>query len=141
MVRQPKSLAEAKEIFREEQRKVFTSLSALAGSRWLMAILAALVITFGCHLLYAPNRLPGVEWLQWQNIGLPPSVDFGFAGEQFEQAREAAQRNDVAGHVQAALAAHPERYALINIIVFAMAAILLAINMWIMTSRRRYTRG
>lgn len=140
-MRQPKSLSEAKQMFSAEKARVASSISVIAGSRWLMAILAALVVTFGCHLLYAPNRLPGIEWLHWQSIGLPPSVDFGFAGEQFEQAREAAQRNDVAGHVQAALAEHPERYVLINSIVFVVAGVLLAINMWIMTKRRRYTRG
>ena len=140
-MRQPKSLSDAKQVFRDETRKLGSSISAVAGSRWLLGILAALVVTFGCHLLFAPNRLPGVEWLQWQNIGLPPSVDFGFAGEQANQAVEAAQRNEVAAHAQAALAEHPERYALINSIVFALSAILLAANMWIMTKRRRYTRG
>jgi hypothetical protein len=54
MMRQPQSLAEAKEIFREEKSKVTSSLSAIAGSRWLMAILATLVIAFGTHLAYAP---------------------------------------------------------------------------------------
>ena len=60
MVRQPKNLAEAKEIFREEKTKVTSSVSAIAGSRWLLAILATFVIAFGTHLAYAPSRLPTV---------------------------------------------------------------------------------
>ena len=78
MVRQPTNLAEAKEIFREEKAKVTTSLSAIAGSRWLMAILATLVIAFGTHLAYAPARLPTVGGVSLAAIGLPSNVDFGF---------------------------------------------------------------
>jgi hypothetical protein len=140
-MRQPKSISDARQIFHEEKNKVLTSISVLAGSRWLMAILAALTLTFGSHLIYAPDRLPGIEWLHWQNIGLPPSVDFGFAGEQWREAQAAAQRNDVAGRVQEALAQHQDRYVWINAIAFTAAFALLAVNMWIMTKRRRYTRG
>jgi hypothetical protein len=141
MVRQPKDLAEAKQIFREEKAKLFSSLSAVAGSRWLMAILASLAVTFGVHLIYAPTRPPSLEWLRWENIGLPPSVDFGFAGEQWNEMREAAKANDVAGQVQATLAEDPVRYLWFNAAVFAVALILLFANMWIMTKRRRLTRG
>jgi hypothetical protein len=141
MVRQPKSLAEAKEIFREEKNRVTASLSAIAGSRWLLAILATLVIAFGTHLAYAPARLPPVGGLSLAATGLPPSVDFGFAGEQAAQAVDAAQRQDVAGRVQGFMAENAERIPLFNAIGFGVALVLLLGNMWIMTKRRRFTRG
>src|SRR5690606_1691329 len=100
MVRQPKSLAEAKQIFQEERTKVRSSLSAIAGSRWLTAILAALAIAFGAHLVYAPARLPPLGGFSLAAVGLPPSVDFGFAGEQAQQAAEAARNQDVRGRVE-----------------------------------------
>ena len=141
MVRQPKNLKEAKQIFQEERAKVRSSLSAIAGSRWLTAILATLVIAFGTHLLYAPARLPTVGGLSLTMAGLPPSVDFGFAGEQAKQAAEAARTQDVGGRVQEFTAANSEHIPLINQIGFGAALALLLGNMWIMTSRRRFSRG
>lgn len=141
MVRTPKSLDEAKQIAREEAGKIATSLSTIAGSRWLMAILATLALTFGSHVIYAPDRLPVLNWLNWGAVGLPPSVDFGFAGAQWQEMQAAAQRNDVAGHVQETLAANADQYATINLVAFSIALALLLANMWLMTRRRAYTRG
>lgn len=141
MVRTPKNLAEAKEIFREERTKVRSSLSAIAGSRWLTAILATLAIAFGTHLLYAPARLPTVGGLSASMAGLPPSLDFGFAGEQAQQAAEAARNQDVGGRVQEFVAANSERIPLFNAVGFGAALVLLLGNMALMTSRRRVTRG
>lgn len=141
MVRQPKNLAEAKEIFREEKTKVTTSLSAIAGSRWLLAILATLVLAFGTHLAYAPARLPTVGGLSLAASGLPPSVDFGFAGEQAQAARDAAIREDTAGRANQFFAANADKIPLFNAIGFSVALLLLLGNMWIMTKRRRSTRG
>jgi hypothetical protein len=137
----PRSIEDAKQVFRRERAKVAGSISALAGSRWLLAIAAALTLTFGSHLVYAPNRLPAMEWLHWQNVGLPPSVDFGLAGEQWDEMRAAAERQDVATRAKQALAENQERYVWINAIAFAAALALLSVNLWIMTKRRRYTRG
>jgi hypothetical protein len=141
MVRQPKNLAEAKQIVKEERLKLTSSLSAIAGSRWLLAILATFVLAFGTHLAYAPNRLPPVAGLSVAQFGLPTGLDFGFVGEQAKQAAEAAQREDLRGRTQDALAANPERIPQINAIGFGLALVLLAINMTIMTKRRRVTRG
>ncbi|MGH6950507.1 MAG: hypothetical protein ACREH4_06525 [Vitreimonas sp.] len=141
MARQPKSLDDAKQIFREERAKVAAALSAIAGSRWLLAIAAALALTFGVHLVYAPDRLPAMEWLHWQNVGLPPSVDFGLAGEQWDEMRAAAERQDVAARAHEALAANPHYYLAINVLVFSAALALLVLNLWLMTKRRRFTRG
>lgn len=140
-MRQPKSLDDAKQMFREERTKVAASLGLIAGSRWLLAIAAALTLTFGSHLVYAPNRLPAMEWLHWQNVGLPPSVDFGLAGEQWDEMRAAAGRHDVAARAQDALAAHQDRNVLINALAFLAALLLLLGNLWLMTKRRSYTRG
>jgi hypothetical protein len=141
MVRQPRSLAEAKQTFRDERRKVVSSLAAIAGSRWLMAILAAFVLAFGTHLAYAPTRLPPVGGLSLAATGLPPSVDFGFAGEQAKAAAEAAARQDVSGRVRELLDANAARIPLLNAMGFGLCLLLLAGNMWIMTKRRRFSRG
>jgi hypothetical protein len=141
MVRQPRNLAEAKEIFREERTKVTGSLSAIAGSRWLLAILATLVIAFGTHLAYAPARLPAVGGLSIAATGLPPSVDFGFAGEQAKAAAEAAERQGARERTAEFIAANEARAPLFNMIGFGLALVLLLGNMWIMTKRRRVSRG
>lgn len=141
MVRQPKNLAEAKQIIKEERIKVTSSISAIAGSRWLLAILATFALAFGTHLLYAPARLPPVSGLSIAQVGLPTGLDFGVVGEQAKQAAEAAQRQDVSGQVQGLVDANPERVPLINAIGFGLALVLLAINLTIMTKRRRTTRG
>ena len=141
MVRQPKNLAEAKQIIKEERIKVTSSISAIAGSRWLLAVLATFALAFGTHLAYAPSRLPPVAGLSAAAFGLPPGLDFGFVGEQAKQAAEAAEREDIRGRAAEALAANPERIPQINMIGFGLALVLLLINMTIMTMRRRTTRG
>ncbi|MFN3462960.1 MAG: hypothetical protein ACK4X1_02695 [Terricaulis sp.] len=140
-MRQPKTLAEAKEIFREEKAKVTGSLSAIAGSRWLMAILATLVIAFGTHLLYAPARLPAVGGVSLAAVGLPPTVDFGFAGDQAKQAAEAARNSEARTRAQEFVAANQERIPIFNAVMFGLSLLLLLGNMWIMTKRRPYSRG
>lgn len=140
-MRRPTSLKDAKAILQEERAKISSSLSALAGSRWLMAILATLVIAFGTHLVYAPQRLPPVGGLSLAAVGLPPSVDFGFAGEQAKAARDAAMRQDAAGRVRELAAGNTEKIPLFNAVGFGLALALLLGNMWVMTKRRRYTRG
>lgn len=137
----PKNLDEAKAIFRAERTKVTTSISAVAGSRWLMAILATLALAFGTHLIYAPSRLPPVGGVSVAAVGLPPSVDFGFAGEQAKAAQEAALRERAAERAQELVAANAERAPLLNAIGFGAALVLLLVNMTIMTKRRRFTRG
>jgi hypothetical protein len=141
MARQPQNLAEAKEIFREEKAKVASSLSAIAGSRWLMAILATLVIAFGTHLAYAPARLPTVGGVSLAAIGLPSNVDFGFAGDQAKQAAEAAANSEARTRAQEFVAANEDKIPLINAVAFGAALLLLLGNMWIMTKRRPYSRG
>ena len=141
MVRQPQSLAEAKQIFREEKAKVTSSLSAIAGSRWLMAILATLVIAFGTHLAYAPARLPAVGGVSLAAIGLPPNIDFGLAGDQAKQAAEAAANSEARTRAQEFAAANADKIPIFNAVAFGVALLLLLGNMWIMTKRRPYSRG
>jgi hypothetical protein len=137
----PKNLDEAKAIFRAERTKVTSSISAIAGSRWLLAILATVVLAFGTHLIYAPSRLPPVGGVSVAAVGLPPNVDFGFAGEQAKAAQEAALREGAAERAQQLIAANSERAPLFNAIGFGVALVLLLVNMTIMTKRRRFTRG
>jgi hypothetical protein len=141
MVRQPANLAEAKQIFPEDKAKITSSLSAIAGSRWLLAILATLVIAFGTHLAYAPARLPAVGGVSLAAVGLPPNVDFGYAGEQAAAARDPAIREDGQTRAQEIIAANADKIPIINAVGFGLALVLLIGNMWIMTKRRRVSRG
>jgi hypothetical protein len=141
MVRQPKNLAEAKQLVREERIKITSSISVIAGSRWLLAILATFVIAFGTHLAYAPSRLPPVGGLSLAASGLPPNVDFGLAGDQAKQAIEAAERSEAQSRAQQFFTENAERMPLFNAIGFGVALVLLLINMTIMTRRRRFSRG
>ncbi|QGZ93950.1 hypothetical protein [Terricaulis silvestris] len=141
MVRQPKNLAEAKQIVREERIKITSSLSALAGSRWLLAILATFVVAFGTHLAYAPTRLPTVGGLSIAQTGLPTGIDFGFAGDQAKQAIEAAEQSEARTRAQQFFDENAERMPLFNAIGFGVALVLLFGNLWIMTKRRRFSRG
>ena len=141
MVRQPKDLAEAKAIFWEEKAKVTGSISAVAGSRWLMAILATLVIAFGTHLAFAPARLPAVGGVSLAAVGLPPSVDFGFAGDQAKQAAEAAANSQARTRAEEFVAANAERIPIFNAVAFGLSLLLLLGNMFSMTKRRPYSRG
>lgn len=137
----PHSLNEAKARIHEEKVKVTSSLSAIAGSRWLMAILTALALAFGLHALYAPARLPSIGGLSLAQVGLPPNIDFGVVGEQAKQAQEAADRQDVGGHVTGLINQYAPLIPSINYAGFALTLALLFGNMWIMTKRRRFTRG
>ena len=137
----PKTLDEAKAAFRAEKTKVTTSLSALIGSRWLLAIAATFALAFATHLVYAPARLPPVGGLSLASAGLPPNVDFGAAGEQAAKAREAALRQGAPNRIQAAIDDNRERVPLFNAIGLGLALVILGINLTVMTNRRRVTKG
>jgi hypothetical protein len=137
----PKSLEEAKAVFRVEKAKVTSSLSALAGSRWLMAILATFVIAFGANVIYSPSQLPAVGGVSLTAIGLPPNLDFGVAGEQAAQAHDAAVREGAQAEAASFIDANPQLIPILNWAGFGATFALLVGNMWIMTKRRRYTRG
>jgi hypothetical protein len=139
-MRTPKSLSDAKAIVHEEKLKLTTGLSTVIGSRWLLAILATFVMAFAVHLAYAPERLPNVGGLSLAQAGLPP-LDFGFVGEQAAQARDAALREGAPSEVQAFLTEHAAQIPLFNAVGLGLCALLLLINMTVMTKRRRYTRG
>ena len=137
----PRTLKPAKAALTAEQSTIGASLSAIIGSRWLLAILATFAIAFGTHLAYAPNRLPPVAGLSAAQLGLPEAVDFGLLGEQAAKAGQAAERQGAASRVQAFIEENRERAPLINMIGFALTLVLLGVNMTVMTMRRRRTRG
>lgn len=145
MVRTPKDLDEAKQIFREEKGKLTSALSAIAGSRWLLAILATFTLAFGSHALYARDRLPTLEGFSLAAAGLPPSLDWGFAGEQARAAQQQAREEDVRGQLREEIALrqqeNPDTIFRLNVIGFGLGLVLLLANMTIMTRRRRVTRG
>lgn len=137
MARQPTSLEDAKRIVRDERAKLRAALSALAGSRWLTAILATFVIAFGANVLYSPDRLPDVGGLSVAAIGLPPSLDFGYAGEIAGQARAAAQAHGAPSRVDSFLAANRAFVPALNSLGLGVSVLLLLGNMALMTTRRR----
>lgn len=138
---QPQTLQEAKTAVRLEVGRVKRSLSDIAGSRWLLAILATLAIAFAAHLAYAPERLPTIGGLSIAQSGLPPSVNFGYAGEKAAEARQAAQNEELGGRAKTWAESNAERIWMINAIGLGLALVLLAINLTIMTKRRWYTKG
>lgn len=140
-MRTPHSLSEAKQVLHEEEVKVTSSLSAIAGSRWLMAILATLTLTFGLHSIYAPARPLAIGGLSLTEFGLPPRLDFGKAGELAKSMHDAAVRQHVGAHVNAIVNQHADYIPYINYAGFALAFVLLLVNMTIMTKRRHFTRG
>lgn len=140
-MRQPTSLEDAKAIFREEKAKITGSLSALAGSRWLTAILATLVIAFGVNLIYSPTQLPTFASISVASVGLPQGLDFGVAAEQAAQIREAAREQELAQRGLSWAEANPDKIPLVNAIGAGGALLFLLGNMWVMTKRRRVSRG
>lgn len=139
-MRTPRNLVDAKAIYREEKAKFTGSLNALIGSRMLLAVLAVSAIAFASRLMFAPDRLPSVGGLSLAQVGLPP-LDFGVAGEQLAQAREAALREGASGYVQTFLAANGDLIPMFNAIGLGLCLALLAWNLTVMTARRRFTRG
>lgn len=69
-------------------------------------------------------------------VGLPPSVDFGFAGDQAKQAAEAAANSEARTRAEEFVAANAERIPIFNAIAFGLSLLLLLGNMFIMTKRR-----
>lgn len=141
MVRQPKSLDDAKAIYREEKGKVLRSLNSIIGSRVLMAVLATFVIAFAVNLIISPDRLPNIGGLSLARVGLPNDIDFGFVGEQVGQAKQAAIEQGAPSQVQGFLSEHRDLAPIINAFCLGAAFVLLIWNMTVMTLRRRYTKG
>lgn len=137
----PRNLEDAKAAIRAEGRKLTTALSILAGSRWLTALAAALAMSFGVTLTYAPGRLPNLSGLSLSTFGLPDNLDFGVAGEQAREAAEAAQRQGAGEAAAGFLAEHAHWIPWINGFTFALCLAVLGANLWIMTRRRRFSRG
>jgi hypothetical protein len=135
------SLDHAKTAFRAEKAKLSHALSTLAGSRWLTALIASLAMSFGVTLAYAPDRLPHLSGMSLTSFGLPDTLDFGAAGARAGEAAAAAQRQGAGEAIAAFLAEHAGVIPWINGAAFALCCALLLGNMWIMTERRRTTRG
>lgn len=140
MVRQPQSIDEAKQIYREEKGKVLRSLDALIGSRVLMAVLATFVLAFAVNLWMSPNQMPNVGGLSLATYGLPP-MDFGVLGEQFDTAKQAAYEQGLDGEVRGFLDKNRGLVPILNGILFGASVVLLLWNMSVMTRRRRFTKG
>ncbi|MGE3928909.1 MAG: hypothetical protein AB7G05_02020 [Hyphomonadaceae bacterium] len=141
MVRQPRSLDEAKQIYREEKAKVTRSFDALIGSRILMAVLATFAIAFAVNLWTSPDQLPNVGGLSLATYGLPDSVDFGFAGEQAREGLDAAKREGLDTEVSRFLDDNRHFVWLMNAGALVLTVALLLWNMTVMTRRRPYTKG
>ena len=128
-MRQPHSLDEAKAIYREEKAKLTGGVSALIGSRAVLAVLTLLMVGFGSHALYAPDRLPPIQGVSLAQLGLPSSLDFGVAGDVAKEARDAALRQGAEGQVTSFVDAHRAQAPLFNLAGAALSALLLAWNL------------
>jgi hypothetical protein len=136
-MRQPQSLEDAKAIVREEKAKLSTAVKAVLGAPALTAVLAALLIAFGVNLLYSPSQLPLLGDWTLASVGLP-NLDFGVAGEQAAQIRDAAANQDLTGRTLSWADQNPDKTPLINAIGAGAALVLLLANMWL--TARRYQR-
>ena len=68
-------------------------------------------------------------------------MDFGLAGDQAKQAIEAAEQSEAQTRAQEFFDENAERMPIFNAVGFGVALVLLFVNMWIMTKRRRFSRG
>lgn len=134
------NLEDARATIGQEKAKLGGALSALAGSRWITALLASLAMSLGVTLAYAPGRLPNLSGLSFSTFGLPP-LDFGVVGEKAKEAAEAAQRQGAGEAAAGFVATHADWVPWINGLGFGLCLVLLLGNLWIMTVRRSYTRG
>jgi len=120
-----RSLDDAKALYRDEKKKVVGSVQAIVSSRLLIAVFAAFTLAFGGHLVFAPARLPSLGGLSVASFGLPPSVDFGLAGQAAQDAAAAAERQGAGGQVQGFLAENAGLIPILNGIGFGAALVLL----------------
>ncbi len=136
----PGNLDDASANYHRQKTKLTSALSALAGSRWLTALLASLAMSLGVTLAYAPGRLPNLSGLSLTTFGLPP-LDFGVVGDKVKEAAEAAQRQGAGEAAAGFLTTHADWIPWINWVGFGACLALLLGNLWVMTKRRGYTRG
>lgn len=136
----PRNLDEAKALVKGERTKLATAFSTAIGSRWLLAIVATFALAFASHAIYAPQRLPPVGGLNLAAVGLPP-LDLGIVGEQAGKAREAAVAQGAPGFIQQKIDENRRYVPLMNAIGLGLALLVLAVNLTVMTKRRRVTKG
>ena len=129
-MRQPHSLDEAKTIYREEKGKLLTAVHGVIGSRAVLAGLTMLMVGFGAHTIYAPTRLPPIRGISLAQAGLPPSLDFGAAGEAAKELRDAAVRQGASDQVTTFVTAHQDWIPAFNQGGFALCALLLVWNLF-----------
>ncbi len=137
----PETLEEAQAMLRQEKAKFTGALSAVAGSRWLTAIAASLALAFGITLLYAPDRLPHLSGVSLTTFGLPDNLDFGLIGDQIVEAGTAAIEQGGKEEAASFLTDHADWVTGLNAGGFGLALTVLLGNLWVMTKRRRTTRG
>lgn len=135
------TLEEAKVAYRREKAKFTGALSAVAGSRWLTAIAATFALSFGSTWAYAPTRLPHLSGFGLPAFGLPDTLDFGAAGGKVEEALGSAAEHGAGEAAGNFLVEHADWIPWLNGAGFGVALVLLLGNLWVMTARRRTTRG
>ncbi|MEJ0060296.1 MAG: hypothetical protein WDM79_12255 [Terricaulis sp.] len=131
------SMDEVKARVAAERGKLVTAFRTVVGARVTLAVLTLFLVGFGSHLLYSPDRLPPVAGLSLAQVGLP-NLDLGETGNLAQQAREAAQRENVGGSVQGLLDEHRSAVPVLNGIGFGACLILLIWNVAINARDRRY---
>ena len=135
------TIQEAKARVVAEKNKVVSATRAVIGSRALLAVLTMLMVGFGAHAIYFPQRLPPIEGLSLASFGLPSSVDFGVVGHEAQEAGAAAIRQGAPAKITEFVAAHQSQIPLYNLIGFVLCALLLVWNLLAAASKWRGARG
>lgn len=122
------SIQEAKTRVIAEKNKFVSATQAMIGSRVLLAALTMLVLGFGVHALYAPDRLPPIAGLDIAK-SLAPTIDAGVIGQKLQEAQDAAVRQGGLDRLNDFITAHQAQIPLYNLIGFAVSALLLLGNL------------
>lgn len=132
------AIADAKARVVAEKNKFTTAAYSVLGSRALLAFLTLFMIAFGTQALYAPSQLPAVGGLDMVQSVLHANLDFGWIGEQAQEAQAAAERQGVTARALNFIAAHPVET---NRIGFAAALAMLIGNLLIASHKWRSGTG
>ena len=122
------SIEEAKTRLIAEKNKFVTATQAVIGSRVLLAALTMLMLGFGVHALYAPDRLPPIAGLDMAKT-FAPAIDAGVIGQKLQEAQDAAVRQGGLDRLNDFINTHQAQIPLYNLIGFMVSALLLIGNL------------
>lgn len=134
------SIQEAKTQVIAEKNKFTSAVRTVIGSRVLLAVLTMLMLGFGAHALYAPDRLPPIAGLDMAK-SFAPTIDAGVIGQKLQEAQDAAVRQGGLDRLNDFVTAHQAQIPLYNLIGFALSALLLVGNLLAAATKWRGATG